>query len=141
MVARVPSQSSVYAQEGTAAHVVAQALAEGAQRAIAPANQRSTWIGKSLEGGFICDDEMFEAAAMYAADISAVMQSTNIFGGENTGSETQVDISVIFPGMQGTVDYWLYSKDTHTLYVWDFKYGRSLVEVFENLQLVLYVIG
>lgn len=41
----------------------------------------------------------------------------------------------------GTVDCWYYDAQRGTLYVWDFKYGHKIVEVFENMQMINYTAG
>lgn len=67
-------------------------------------------------------EEMIEAVSVYIDDI----------GGENVIIESPVE----YDGIHGTPDARVVAGNT--LIIWDFKYGRGLVEVFENPQLIIY---
>ena len=136
MKAQVPPQPSTYADEGQTAHDLAATVLKGLRQGTAVSTHRRL-IGM---GDPIITEEMFDAVEIYARDVKDVMTATRIFGG-HVGTEAEVDLSAISPSMKGTVDHWMYDEKTHILYVWDFKYGHGLVEVWENLQLVLYAWG
>ena len=138
MLTQVPVTSSPYADEGRAAHELAARLAEASISGMLPEKNRPLTVGYPLPNGTICTDEMFDAVEVYVLDILGVIEKVGLAYG---GVETPLEMPTILPGMMGTVDRWIYDPASHTLYVWDFKYGRSLIEVFENLQLVLYAIG
>ena len=135
MIAQVPSQPSTYADEGIAAHKLVAKMIVGLSHGGVIKGHRRANIDPTIT------DEMFDAAELYANDVLVVMRDTKVFGGNNIGTETEIDLSSISPGMKGVVDQWLYDKKNHTLYIWDFKYGHGLIEVWENLQLVLYAWG
>lgn len=138
MLAQMSVPSSPYADEGRAAHELAARLAEASISGMLPEKNRPLTVGFPLPNDTICTDEMFDAAEVYVLDILEVIGRVGLAYG---GVETPLEMPTILPGMTGTVDRWIYDPSTNTLYVWDFKYGRSLIEVFENLQLVLYAIG
>jgi len=74
----------------------------------------------------------------YVYDVKSVMVKTGVF---IPHVEERVECPTIHELSWGTVDCWLYDKKTMTLYIWDFKYGHSVVEVFENWQLLNYSNG
>lgn len=84
--------------------------------------------------------ETIEAANFSAQDVFKVMTEPN----RNPewiqiGVEHQVHAPRRIHSLSyGTVDCFLYDAVTHHLYIWDFKYGYGLVEVFQNWQLINY---
>lgn len=119
LCAQVPSQTSVYAAEGTLAHEVVAHYEE--------------------LGHFPRDasEEMKENALIFSA-------ATN----ENTHDDCQVliehkfDLSSIHPGLYGTADEVIYDKHNKFLYVFDYKYGAGIpVEAENNVQLMYYGLG
>ena len=99
------------------------------------------YVGKPASNGVIYNEEMFENAEIYANDVIDVMRSTGIFGGEHFAIEQRLEIKKIHDLSFGTPDMWLFDKKTGRLYIWDYKFGFDLVEVFENWQLINYVAG
>lgn len=97
-------------------------------------------IGAPASNGVIITGEMFDAAEMYAADVFAVMQKTGVFG-ENLHVEELLPIPYVHEMCFGTPDSWLFDPATCTVYLWDFKFGHRVVEVFECWQLICYYAG
>ena len=79
------------------------------------------------------DEEMLEAAEMYARVVSARHYD------QGRHIEEPVTCERIHPLMWGTPDHWGYGA--RVLNIDDFKYGHGFVEVFENWQLVCYAAG
>lgn len=109
-------------REGTAAHAVCASMLQGA-----PITEGAIEPGT----GVVVDEDMIEAASMYAAD---VLQTCAQFGGVPV-VETPVHIPRVHPECWGTPDAWAFDPVQLVLYVWDFKFGHLFVEVFENAQL------
>lgn len=86
----------------------------------------------------VLDDEMIEAAEMYADDVNEVMRKTGNF---NPQVEQRIAMPMIHELSWGTPDCWFFDRATGHLYIWDYKFGYGIVEVFENWQLINYVAG
>jgi hypothetical protein len=129
------------AEQGTAAHWALELTLKSMI-----ANLGKGWLGRSdllgmvAPNGVVIDDEMIDAVE------EAVLEILTIVGDRKDllqfmHIEQRVDISVIHPQCWGTCDVIIYDDENKILYVIDFKYGNSPVEVFENWQLMLYTIG
>jgi hypothetical protein len=59
----------------------------------------------------------------------------------NLHMEEYLDISIIHSECSGTPDAWLLDRPNDHLHIWDYKYGHSYVDVFENWQLLEYASG
>jgi hypothetical protein len=55
--------------------------------------------------------------------------------------EEPIQIPYIHPECHGTPDCWFFNPITMTMYIWDLKYGFSIVEAVENWQLLAYAAG
>jgi len=118
-----PNSSSIYAQEGTCAHALADLVLNG--------NDGASYIGKELEG-FTVSKDMLNHVTNYVDYVKQL-------GGEQF-YEVRVDFSNIVPEGFGTSDVITIVGDT--LHVIDLKYGQGeRVEAFENTQGLLYAIG
>lgn len=123
------------AMEGTASHEVGASLIETATVA---GTITTLAVGDTASNGIVITPEMFEGAEMYADDVIAVMRSTGVF---IPHVEERVEIPDIHEQEWGTPDCWLYHGATGHLYIWDYKYGHGIVEVFENWQAMEYLAG
>lgn len=85
--------------------------------------------------GVAIDDEMREAAEVYAATVAAVPSTCGL-----PHVERQIGIPTIHPDCFGTVDAYCYDQDG-TLHLFDLKYGFGYVDAFENWQLLAYSCG
>lgn len=116
-----PLPPSKYAEEGTRAHLVAEAYI----------------LGQPIPS--YADEAMIEGAKMYSRAISERMLNCD----EITHPlclESRVSIPSLDPGAFGTCDAWFVGD--RTLYILDYKYGQGLsVSPVENDQLKYYAAG
>ena len=130
--ADLPNTSSVYAQEGTAAHELAAKALESGLPASAYLGQMIVIEGKQ----FPVNTEMAENVQQY---IDAV---TKYKGNGHMLVERRVDFggSVVAEDCWGTSDVVVIQHDEYQVH--DLKYGRGLkVEATDNEQLALYALG
>lgn len=128
------------AAEGTASHEIGSKLIIN-QSVGCIANYAKDFVGETASNGVIFTDEMFEAAEMYADDVGEIMRETGIFGGPNFGNEFRIEAKRVNDQSFGTLDQFIFNKKTGDLYLWDYKFGFELIEVFENWQLINYLAG
>lgn len=142
----IERKSSVYADEGTAAHMLAEwCLSQGA--AVQPftgrvidingADHKSQFLpaGSELtEGRFEVDDEMVDAVTMFVEAVRAAMGPNDELGVENRVS--------LADDMFGTADAMIWSPRRRKVFVFDLKYGAGVaVEVKDNPQIIYYAEG
>mgnify|MGYP003653889673 FL=1 len=121
----IRDKSSFFAQEGTAAHALAE-------HCLVNNVDADSQIGQTFEG-FVVDNYMSEFVQSY---VSYVKQ----FSGEHL-YEVRVDFSPWVPEGFGTCDAMIIQKDG-TLRVIDLKYGQGLrVDAEDNTQAMLYALG
>lgn len=124
-------EDSEAAREGTAAHWAAAEQLSG----------RLVDIGVIAPNGVVLNDEMVKAADIMFDDVTRTLAP---FGLKPTDGcvETRVAINRIYPDMFGTPDFFIViAGKPMRLFLWDFKFGHRIVEVFENAQLVDYAAG
>lgn len=126
MFPQSPDESdSEVCEDGTACHWLAAEVWEG----------RFPAEGTLAPNGRVLTDEMFDAVDLYHDTIrSWPAHLVPVI-------EKPVPLDVIYPGMSGTPDAWVYDSATHTLYIADLKFGFRFVEVYNNWQLTCYAIG
>jgi len=144
--ADIPNKRSSFADEGTAAHTLAEKCLRNQVDAIdflgGHVNIKAGTVGREEASGkdiFGIDDEMAEGVQCYLDDCR---QYTNDSYGWEYEVEAKLDLSHI-PGMQfGTGDFVAYNAKTKKLVIRDLKYGKGVpVEVEENEQLLTYAEG
>lgn len=126
------------AMEGTASHEVGAKLIFAASVA---AGFIDLPVGQTASNGVIIDDEMYEGAELFSDNVAEVMRSTAIFGGSHFNIEQRVNCPTIHELSFGTPDMWIYDQKMGIIYIWDYKYGYVVYEVFENWQLLNYIAG
>lgn len=132
------TQQSDPAAEGEASHELAALMIDSLTRAGVAWPTREEVVGQPAGNGWVWDDDSYDGAELYARNVLAVMQKTGVF---TPHVEERIHSPRIHAESWGTPDCWLYSANDNTLYVWDYKYGRRVVEVSENRQLIIYTAG
>ena len=133
------TEDSESAIEGEASHEVGGNLIGLAARGRSDfGGIRAEAVGTVATNGVIISDEMFEGAELYANDVAGVMRGLRNFDPQ---VEKRVYAKRVHPLSEGTPDCWLYDRRTHTLYIWDYKFGYLVVEAFENWQAINYYSG
>lgn len=125
-----PNDTSEAAEEGTAAHWVASdCLLSGNYNV-----QR--YLGQLSPNNIVITQEMVDGAEMYIDDILKYCNEYGLL--QSLHVEGKLDIGVIYKGMTGTPDCWVYNPKTRELVVWDFKFGHGEVKVYQNPQFICY---
>ena len=125
--AQYPDETSVYAEEGTAAHELAAFLLKGGGL------QAIDLLG-TLVNGHTVDEDMAGYVQRYIDYVEALP------GAHWVEQQVPIDLWTGEAGATGTADF--LAVDGKTLYVVDLKYGRGVrVEAPSNAQLMLYALG
>lgn len=119
------AEDSQDAREGVASHWAGQELLGG----------QLVDVGQVAPNSVVLDIDMIEGAEMYQGAVRALVPAPQ------GHIEQRVDCRFVHPHMWGTPDFWHYDPVQRVLYVFDYKYGRRFVEVFENWQLIAYAAG
>ena len=125
----LPNTSSFHANEGTAAHELAEIL-------LRTQDSPSKWVGVTLpESKWVVDDEMALWVEPYVNFVLASAPKNSF-----AAFEVRVDFSGWVPDGFGTSDAIIVSGDT--LHVIDLKYGKGVpVSPVHNSQGMLYALG
>lgn len=122
-------EPSVYSREGEAAHWLAGTV-------LCCGYLPKTVDAFKSPSGELITEEMIDGANVYLASIESV---TKQFGCPQLHIEQTIDISSIHEECWGTPDAWVIHNNE--LHLWDYKFGHSFIEVFENWQLIEYAAG
>lgn len=120
-----PERTNPTAEEGTASHWVEESVLN---------NKFATCdllIDTTAPNGIVITEESAQCAQMFVDDVRSITLTPQI--------ETKLPAKRIHPESFGTIDCWWYDAETLTLYIWDYKFGYGIIEVFENWQLINYV--
>lgn len=143
-IALLPRQpSSKYAAEGTVAHTIAEEFLTG-KASYLQLVERIGEIVKTKDGFDVeITEEMLDGAVDYKETIEADHKVMETLGRPNPivlGVEERVHATSIDEDVWGTSDAWLYQLG-NSLIVYDYKYGKGVVEAEANDQGLCYVIG
>lgn len=127
----IPNKSSAFADEGTAAHE----LAEMSLRREGP----QSFLGRKLgPSETVVDEEMLDNVQVYLDAVWGEWQD----GDQLFIEQKFTRIAELHPDLGGTGDAVIYRPSTGELFVFDLKYGRGVaVEVEHNPQLLTYGLG
>ena len=129
-----PSESKL---EGRACHEAAQQLLERWRKG--GVLDFSDIVGSLSKDGIVITQELFDAAYEYVNDVAKFCDFN--FLNKELRVEQRVNLSRWLPGWYCIPDAWTYDASSNTLMVWDAKFGQSLVEPFENWQLLIGAFG
>lgn len=140
----IPSTSSAFADEGTAAHELAAYCMTNNVNADAYLgwyvdikDAKNRFQKTEGEGRFEITDEMAESVQTYLDYLRGQASP-----GDEVDVEFRFDLTHVVDGMFGTGDCVIYKPETRHLIVADFKYGRGVaVEPDDNPQLLSYGLG
>lgn len=125
---RYPAENeSEGAREGEAAHWVAATM-------LRRSDTTAVLAGAVHANGTAITSDMIDACLTYFSAVTA-----DAGGLQELHIEEPLHIATIHPDVHGTPDCWFY-RANH-LYIYEFKYGHGLVEVYENWQLIEYAAG
>lgn len=128
-------RASEYADEGTAAHALAEMCLRNATPD-KPPHFADSYIGQIVEGQPVTQD-MIEAVNVYLNEIYTDFQQE-----DEQEIEVRFSLNDLHTGLFGTADRVRYRPSTQTLRVTDYKHGAGVpVEVEHNPQLLYYAIG
>lgn len=144
----IKDKPSIYADEGTAAHTLAEYCVKTREYADAYVGQyvnlgvsEDLIVNRSSFGdrSFLISDEMAEGVALYHEVCETVINS----GSKDTqfSFENWVDLSHISGMEGGTADFIAYDPESKKLTIIDLKYGMTPVYPKENTQLLCYALG
>lgn len=146
-------ETNEYADEGTAAHFLAeQCLREGVDaagfigQAITVETSGDTYWSADrtpMEEGGPEDYREFTVDAEFAGHVQTYVDAVRVRGGAQE-YEVRVDLSAALnvPDQFGTADAVVMDFETDTLEVHDLKFGRGVrVDALDNEQLMLYMLG
>lgn len=122
-------EQSPDAADGEAAHWAGSEMLEG----------RLVEVGQQAPNGVFLTEEMVEAADLYYDDVATTLAAHGLKT-TDAAVESAVSIPAVHELCWGTPDAraWVPGK---ILYLWDFKFGHRVIDVFENWQLIAYVSG
>lgn len=132
---RSQTQNSA-AEEGTLAHALAQSMVQNLLTRGLGFNPKTVVTRTLTDKRWT--DEMYHCALIYFEDVKALIAQTNVFGGTGVGVEKLIPAPRIVENCSGRVDFYLYHPQGNTLHVYDYKYGRGVVEADDNWQLYAY---
>lgn len=136
LTADIPPTSSKYADEGTAAHELAELCLKTDQNAA----DRIGTIITANGTPFTVTEEMADAVQVY---VDTVRQDYEVAGATaDMRLEQQFNLDWLYPGMFGRNDAMVGDEAFGILKVYDYKHGAGvLVEVENNPQLMYYGLG
>lgn len=99
----------------------------------------TTQVGQLTENGVLFDDEMYEAVMTYTGYVFSYANQHDLLN--KIEVEKRIDLSCIYDGMYGYCDARIINRTDREIVLFDAKYGHSVVDAFENWQLICYAMG
>lgn len=112
----IPNANSDVRREGTAAHKVIEMMASGME----------VKEGQLTKDGTPITDIMIEGAELFFQTVDS-----------GAMHETKVDCSAVLPGLVAYPDAFKYDERQQEVHIWDYKFGHSFVDAFENAQMLV----
>lgn len=95
--------------------------------------------GTLAPNGVVLTDEMIEGAELWVDDVLATADERRLRA--HLQIESPIPLPRILDGMVARSDVWLFDQAAGVLFIWEYKFGRTLVEARENWQLLLDACG
>lgn len=134
-----PAEETEDTLAGTAVHWVIESVLSSYYGGDSSLLTRVDFVGKPAPNGVIITDEMFDHSEVYTDTVLVTSQRHKM--GSTVKIEERVEMPEVHAQCWGTPDTWCYNESDKVLYVYDFKYGHSYVDVVGNPQLMLYARG
>jgi len=144
---KIPNKSSIYAEEGTLAHELADICLQNYINSCALNNDYKSpldRIGETVK----CESDKKVISTVVTDEMAKFVQEyiDYVLAHETKNSqlyvEDRVDFSNFVPGGFGTLDAAIFDNDTGICNIFDFKYGKGVfVDAVENTQAQLYALG
>lgn len=96
-------------------------------------------VGTLAPNGVVLTEEMLEGAEMWVDDVLSIAAERNLVS--HLQIESPIPLDRVLPGMEARADVWLFDQAAGVLTVWDYKFGRTLVEAVDNWQLAIETCG
>jgi hypothetical protein len=125
--------------EGRAFHTVAEKILNSFKTPNSALVSKDEIVGTLSADNIVITDEIYDGALEYANDVLKVCNANGTM--QEMQIEQRVELSCVYDGIYGYADCWLFDVKSHTLYVWDAKFGHKGVDAFENWQLIAYAFG
>lgn len=132
-----PRPSGAAAEVGTAAHEVIEIVLK--KWVDASTSPLPRVIGNTMSNGVIVTEEMYDACKVFIDHVLRLCNERGLLRALHI--EERIEIPRIHPAMFGTCDLWVFDQARGELFIYDYKHGRTLVEVEENKQLICYYAG
>ena len=117
------------ASEGTASHWAGAEMLAG----------RTVHENQTAPNGVVLAEEMIEGAELWVEDVLAIAIPRDLVG--HLQVEQSYDVARVHASSTGRTDSWLFDQAAGALYVWNYKFGRTLEEATGNLQLAMEACG
>jgi len=134
---KIPNKSSVYAEEGTTAHELADICLKSTEEAAEYIGKEITYESNGKEVKKLIDAEMAKYVQEYIDYVlSFETKDSQLF------TEDRVDFSNLVPNGFGTMDSAVIDHTTGICHIFDLKYGKGVrVDAENNTQAQLYALG
>ena len=120
--------------EGIAVHKLAATLIWCEMSPGTTIPTREEVVGRDPGLGMIATDDMYDAAIMYCIDVLAKSKAPEV--------EKPIAARCIHSSeCSGICDAYVWNPKKKTLYIWEYKNGRTPVNAFENKQCIIYAGG
>lgn len=148
LIAQVPPvPTSIYAEEGTAAHWVAESVLRAWLTANhfrnPPTASNSAWVGVVAPNGVVVTSEMLEAVHVYLDWVFATFAADLREGRCDMRVEQRLSLAKLGrEDMFGTTDLLVYYPQDRLLWIADYKHGKGVaVDAAGNVQTLYYALG
>jgi len=133
--ALIPYKDNGMGDEGTCAHWVLESYMTGVVLPIGTPHTNGTLVNEEMHLHAIEYLKLMALVGRFSHDLS----NLGVVVRDHTAQwVSEAKYEMFYGPYNGIIDCWLYNPTTHTLYVYDYKYGRVPVAAFENEQLISY---